>query len=203
MPVTVEHSGAIACLGCGYALPLGEVTAGEGARCPGCQSRQFGVSFKKAFEPPAAAPQAPLALAGEATCFHHPTKRAAAPCDSCGRFLCTLCQFAIGNQNLCPSCIRMARERKSERWVSRRLNLDSVALMTALVPMLGVWTTLVGAPVAIYLGVRALSQAPGPVPRGRWRAWAAIVLGVVQVVALIALLVTIFGTLLFRGGRLG
>jgi hypothetical protein len=144
-----------------------------------------------------------MALEGEATCFQHPTKRAAVPCDSCGRFLCTLCQFAIGNQNLCPSCIRMAREKKTERWVSRRLNLDSVALMTATVPMLGVWTTLVGGPVAIYLGIRALSQAPGPIARGRWRPVAAIVLGLLQVVAWIALLVTMFGTLLFRGGRLG
>jgi len=87
--------------------------------------------------------------------------------------------------------------------VARRLNLDSVALATALVPMLGVWTTLVGGPVAIYLGIRALSQEPGPVPRGRWRAILALVLGVLQVVAWILLLVTVFGTVLFRGGRLG
>jgi hypothetical protein len=97
----------------------------------------------------------------------------------------------------------MARRKAAERWVSRRLNLDSVALTTALVPMIGVWTTLVGGPMAIYVGIRALNQRPGPVPRGRWRAWAAIILGVLQVIAWIALFVTFFGTLLFRGGRLG
>ena len=69
--------------------------------------------------------------------------------------------------------------------------------------MLGIWTTIAGAPAAIYLGARALRQPPGPLARGRWRSIAAIVLGTVQLLIWAALLATIFGTALFRGGRLG
>jgi DNA-directed RNA polymerase subunit RPC12/RpoP len=203
MPVTVEHSGTIACLGCGQPLPMAEVTSPEGVRCPRCQARQLGKLFPAAFTPPSISLAPDITESGEASCFQHPTKRVAVPCDSCGRFLCTLCQFSLGNQNLCPSCIAAARKKQSVRWISRRLNLDSVALATATIPMLGIWTTLVGGPVAIYLGIRAFSQAPGPVPRGRWRAIAAIVLGTLQVIGWILLFATILGTALFRGGRLG
>ncbi len=202
MPAIAEHSGSVACLGCSHPLPLAEVTSAEGALCPRCQVRQRGRVFPAAFAP-ATTPVAANALNGEAACFHHSTKRAAVPCDQCGRFLCSLCQFSIGLKNLCPGCIAAARARQSGRWVGRRLNLDSVALSTATVPMLGLWTTIAGGPVAVYLGIRALSQVPGPVPRGRSRAIAAIVLGAIQVLAWAALLVTIFGTALFRGGRLG
>lgn len=203
MAITVEHSGAVACFSCQFPLPLAEVTSFEGVRCPRCHSLQRGRAFRATFMPPVSEVAPPISTPGEAACYQHTTKRAAVPCDRCGRFLCALCRMTVGAQNLCPSCIAVARRRNSPRWVARRLNLDSVALATALVPMLGVWTTLVGGPVAIYLGIRALSQEPGPVPRGRWRAILALVMGVLQVVAWILLLVTVFGTVLFRGGRLG
>lgn len=202
MPVTVEHSGSMACLGCSHPLPLTEITSPDGALCPRCQTRQRGRTFPVAFAPVSTEEPA-NALDGEAVCFHHSTKRAVVPCDQCGRFLCSLCQFTIGQHHLCPSCIAAERSRQTGRWVGRRLNLDSVALSAATVPMLGIWTTIAGGPVAIYLGIRALSQPPGPVPRGRSRAIVAIILGAIQVLAWAALLITIFGTALFRGGRLG
>lgn len=202
MPTTLEQSGSVACLGCSHPLPLAEVTSPAGAQCPRCQTRQRGHAFPAAFAPAVTAISGD-AMEGEASCFHHPTKLAVAPCDQCGRFLCSLCQFEIGAQNFCPSCIAAQRARQGSRWIGRRLNLDSVALAAATVPMLGVWTTIVGGPVAVYLGIRALSQPPGPVPRGRSRAIAAIVIGTIQVLAWFTLLITIFGTALFRGGRLG
>lgn len=194
---------AAACVGCRYPLPLADLTGVEGARCPRCQSRQRARVFRTALQPPAAAAAAPEALSGEARCFQHPSKQAAVHCDSCGRFLCTLCQFSLGQRNLCASCIVAARQRQANDWVNRRLNLDTIALTTALAPCLLLWPTLVSGPVAIYLGIRALRQPPGPIPRGRWRAIAAIVLGALQFLAWAALLIAGFGTVLFRGGRLG
>ena len=203
MPVTVEHSGAVACLGCRHPLPLTEVTGPHGARCLRCQCLQRGRLFHAAFPPMAAPVPSPMASAGEACCFEHPTKRAAASCDSCGRFLCHLCQFTFGVRNLCPQCIAIARQNNSGPWINRRLNWDTVALATAILPTLGIWTTIAGGPLAIYLGIRALRQAPGPVLRGRSRAIVAITLGSLQVLVWALLLITVFGTALFRGGRLG
>ncbi len=203
MVASVDNPTVAACLGCGYALPPSEVADENGTRCPRCRSRQLGKLFPAAFRPPATAAAPPIQEANEAACFHHPTKRASVPCDNCGRFLCPLCQFAVGAQNFCPACIEMARGQANGRWVARRMNLDTIALATATLPILGVWTTLVSGPAAIYLGLRALRQAPGPLPRSRWRSIAAIALGAIQVLIWAILFVTAFGTALFQGGRLG
>lgn len=203
MVVSVANPTVVACLGCGSSLPSAEVASENGTRCLRCRSLQRGRLFPAAFRPPAVMSAPPIQQANEAACFHHSTKRASVACDHCGRFLCSLCQFAVGAQNLCPACIDLARGETNGRWVARRMNLDTVALATATLPIFGLWTTLVGAPAAIYLGLRALRQAPGPLPRGRWRSIVAIALGAIQVLIWAIFLLTAFGTALFRGGRLG
>ncbi|MBY0506050.1 MAG: DUF4190 domain-containing protein [Bryobacteraceae bacterium] len=203
--MTAPHllTSAVACLGCGQALPLAELSQAEGARCPRCRAQQWGQLFPAAFRPPAKEGAANLLAAGDAACFHHPTKQAVVPCDRCGRFLCSLCRFAVGQQSLCPTCIDLGRREAAGRWVPRRTNLDTVALACATLPLLLVSTSIIGAPIGIYLGLRALRQPAGPLPRGRWRAILAIVLGIVQVLAWLGLLLTLIGTWLFPGGRLG
>ncbi len=202
MSVLVSHSGAVACLGCGYALPLPEVASAAGTRCPRCRARQSGRLFRAAFYPPQDPPTEP-ASPGEAVCFQHATKRAAVACDHCGRFLCPLCDLTFGQTHSCPDCVVAARRAEDERWIARRLNLDTIALATAILPVLLIWPSLIGGPASIYLGIRALRQPPGPLPRSRVRAYLALAIGAFVVVGWLVLLITAFGTLLYRGGTRG
>ncbi|MEO7298832.1 MAG: hypothetical protein ABI042_09680, partial [Verrucomicrobiota bacterium] len=46
-----------------------------------------------------------LLIQGESGCFYHPEKKAVLPCDSCGRFLCALCDVDFNGQHVCPTCL--------------------------------------------------------------------------------------------------
>jgi hypothetical protein len=114
----------------------------------------------------------------EASCFYHADKRAAAVCDQCGRFLCSLCDVRMGERHVCPACIeaRLGGGAKKNTGERRFLH-DSLALALATWPVLVWFTTPLTAPLAIFLAIRYWN-APGGLFRWRKvRLVAAIVLG--------------------------
>jgi len=91
----------------------------------------------------------------EASCFYHPDKQAVIPCDSCGRFLCSLCDLELDNMHLCASCLETSQEkRKIKNLENHRTLYDSVALHLAVLPVLIWFTTIITAPVAVFLAIR-------------------------------------------------
>ncbi len=121
---------------------------------------------------------AALVQEGDASCFYHARKSAAAVCDQCGRFLCSLCQVDFLGQNWCPVCIES--RRVGGKLETRRTLYDTMALQLATLPLL-LWPfTLITAPSALYVVFRYW-RAPGSlVPRTRARFYIALVLSVVQ-----------------------
>jgi hypothetical protein len=121
----------------------------------------------------------------ESTCFFHASKKAAVPCDECGRFLCALCDVQVDSRHLCPTCLESGRrlgsigslERSRTRWdiivwtinlgLFTCIGLPVVALANLLITVLlwrapasrvvrsRVWT-LVGTGVAVLLTLAAL-----------------------------------------------
>lgn len=95
----------------------------------------------------------------DASCFNHPDNRAAAACQRCGRFICSLCAIPLSGQTLCPSCVE-AHTRDETPPASapiiapRRLLYGQIALSIALLPLL-IWpATLVTAPAALFTAIR-------------------------------------------------
>ncbi|MGB8355533.1 MAG: hypothetical protein WCD79_16665 [Chthoniobacteraceae bacterium] len=96
-----------------------------------------------------------VASAEEAACFYHPQKRALVPCDSCGRFLCALCDVELNGQHLCPNCLQTGRKKgKLRNLENERVRYDRLALTTSLAPLLLWPVTLITAPIAIFLSIR-------------------------------------------------
>jgi hypothetical protein len=138
------------------------------------------------------------AVEGDAVCFFHAKNRASLACDACGRFVCSICDLAIGSRHLCPVCLSRGLGRdKLPEIVPRRVLWSKTAFWIGLLPLLlGVFLW----PFFIITGVTAVIVAligwkrPGSLIRGRqrWAAVTGIVLGVAQlavwigVIALIA-----------------
>jgi hypothetical protein len=95
---------------------------------------------------------------GESSCFYHPHKRAVLPCESCGRFLCSLCDVELSGQHLCPGCLETGKRKgRLEQLQNHRLRYDKIALGLAVLPVLLIataWFTIVTAPAAMFVAIR-------------------------------------------------
>lgn len=151
--------------------------------------------FPAAFRVSGRTPAGATLSEGESSCFYHSHKRAVAPCDQCGRFLCSLCRVDFGERVLCPQCIHSGSRKGSFTLVeSYRRLYDSIALAVAVLPGFLIWPTIVTAPIAIYLSIRYWNRPLSLVPRSRWRFVLAIVVALAQIGAWVALGIFFFGT---------
>ena len=149
---------------------LGPEVLGAGrTTCPSCRTALRVDPFPALLKPPPSAdkPES-AALSDEASCFYHPQKKAAAVCESCGRFLCSLCDLDFEGGHICPQCLeRGRRAHKLENLETQRSVYDRAALYTAFLPLFVYPVTLITAPVTLFLVFRAL-RAPGSLVHRRW-----------------------------------
>ena len=125
----------------------------------------------------------------EASCFNHPSNRASAACDQCGRFMCAVCDIEINRTHICPTCLEAGATKKTIAGLdNRRVLYDSVALGLATWPALTIYLALFTGPVAVYLAIRYW-KAPLSVVRGsRWRFVVAAMLGTAQFLGFVAII---------------
>jgi hypothetical protein len=106
----------------------------------------------------------------EASCYYHPQSRAARVCESCGRFLCALCDLEVEGRHICPRCFETGvSEQKIETAVQRRTLYDNIALALATLPLLLFWPAFIAAPWALFLVFRHWNDPSSVVPRTKIR----------------------------------
>jgi len=170
----------IPCARCNAPLPEWELSAGA-ATCIQCGSPNTVRAFPALLRPAPAADAAEAAIEGEAACFDHPTKRAVAACQQCGRFVCQLCAVDFGAEVLCPSCVSTGRGKaKAANPETSRTLYDSIALLTPLVSLLFFPLTLITAPGAVVFSFMRWDRPLSLVRRNRWRFVAAILVGGIE-----------------------
>ena len=175
---------AVTCTKCGLVLTETLFNQPDWSRCSSCDSRLRVEVFPALFNAPAGVATAQSILAeGEASCFYHPTKRAVLPCETCGRFLCALCDVELNGQHLCPACLASGQKKgKLSNLDNRRVLYDSLALTLALVPLL-VWPfTLITAPAALFIAVRYWRAPSSVVQRTKIRLILAMFFALAQIV---------------------
>ena len=124
---------------------------------------------------------AAIVAADEAGCFYHPRKRAVAPCDGCGRFLCALCDIELGGGHLCPACLDAGKKSgRLSGLENRRTLYDSAALTLAMVPMLLWPLTLITAPAVLCLVFFRWNAPGGVVARSKVRYVVALMIALLQ-----------------------
>jgi hypothetical protein len=120
----------------------------------------------------------------EAACYYHPASRAQNACDSCGRFICALCDLDVEGRHLCPSCLHTPSGTAPEavRIVdNRRVLYDSIVLALAIGgPVVFLWPSLVTGPLSVVLAIWYWKRPRSIVPRTPVRFILAILLGLLQ-----------------------
>ncbi len=175
---------ALACTRCGTVLAeLAGPTSGA-LVCGTCGAGLHVAAFPALFRPLVAGqPGQAIVLEGEASCFYHPQKRAVVPCQTCGRFLCALCDVELNGQHLCPACLESGQAKGRLTELQKRYTLyDSVALTLAIAPLLFWPLTCLSAPAALYVAVRHWKTPLSILPRTKIRYLLAIVLATVTLV---------------------
>lgn len=131
----------------------------------------------------------------EASCFYHSGKKAEVVCDTCGRFLCALCDIELNGAHTCPRCLSASGAKTGEiRVLPEAMMYDKIALYLAVVPMLLLFTiyfTFVTAPVCLFVVIRYWSRMKSEVPRTRWRFVVAAVIASLQLLSWGALAVAL------------
>src|SRR2546427_7131247 len=141
------------CPKCNAALPQSVFNRAELLPCPACAAPLQVEIFPALFRTTARGRDGEaLLLEGEASCFYHPQKKAALPCQGCGRFLCALCDCELHGQHFCPACLETGRKkRKIKSLENERTLYDSIALSLAVLPVLitfFIYFTFITAPAA-------------------------------------------------------
>ena len=125
-----------------------------------------------------------VVMDNEAACFYHPGKKAIVPCDSCGRFLCALCDVELEGQHLCPGCLESGRKKGTLKHLDKeRVLYDNIALRVAIYPLIlfFLWFfTVITAPVAIFLSIRYWNKPTSLLPRTKIRFILTIIIAVGQ-----------------------
>ena len=124
-------------------------------------------------------------MGDEASCFYHPQKKAVVPCDSCGRFLCALCDVELHDEHLCPNCLESGRKKGNLKHLDKeRILYDNIALRVAIYPLIlfFFWfVTIITAPAAIVLSIWYWKRPSSVLPRTKIRFILAILIAFAQI----------------------
>jgi hypothetical protein len=137
-----------------------------------------------------------ILVEGESSCFYHPQKKAAAPCDGCGRFLCALCDCKLHEQHFCPACLEVGRKKGKIRDLENERTLyDSIALALALYPVIfiiGIYFTFITAPLALFFAIRYWRAPLSIVRRTKLRYIAAAILALLEILTWVLVILGVF-----------
>lgn len=188
------NAASIQCPKCKTALLHGAFNRPEFSACPGCAAPVQIEVFPAFFRPTATARSGDAVMTeGEASCFYHPQKKAVLPCESCGRFVCALCDCELHGQHLCPACLETGRTKgKIKSLENTRTRYDNLALGLAVYPILLFYFTLVTAPMVFYVAIRYWKAPLGLTQGSRVRFVIAMIIATLQIGGWGLLLIGIF-----------
>lgn len=158
-------------------------------QCDGCATTLEIIRFPALVKTIAPGSLPERLVADEASCFYHDSRQAEAACDSCGRFICTLCDLKMEDEHLCPNCLSQGRkEGKREELKKTHFCADQLALTVAALPLLFFPVTLVTGPLTIVI-LLYYRKHPGSLVRGNsgFRKGLALILALLQVLFWIVL----------------
>lgn len=153
----------LSCTKCRVPLPVEFYNQPTFAPCPSCASKLQVEIFPAFVRQVASSSAESIVESSVSACFYHPQKKAVVPCDSCGRFLCALCDVDFNHQHLCPGCLDTGKKKdKILNLQIRRVRYDNLALALAIFPLLIFYFTFITAPMALYFAIRYWN-APGSI----------------------------------------
>ena len=176
----------LTCPKCHRQLPSDLANVPEMGHCPACNTALHLSVFPALYQPLTAGSMGDkVVLDNEASCFYHPQRKAVIPCDSCGRFLCALCDIELQDQHLCSNCLESGKKKGTFKHLdNQRMLYDTIALRLAVYPLVlfFFWFfTIITAPIAIIVSIRYWNAPSSLLPRTKARFIIAILLAGIQI----------------------
>ena len=173
---------AIACSKCSKPLPWQAFNTPDLQFCPGCGAGTLAAVFPAWTRAQSVGQAGERVLTeGESSCFYHPDKKAVIACESCGRFLCALCEIDLSGKRLCAGCIETGKRKGRMRHMrTHRMLYDEAALALALLPLL-IWPfTIITAPATLVFVARFWKSPGSIIPRSKFRYVLAVLVALTQ-----------------------
>jgi hypothetical protein len=144
----------VACSKCKAPIPS-SLLDGAFHSCPNCLTSIRVLVFPAFAAERTVALAEPTVIEGESSCFYHPHKKAVLACESCGRFLCSLCDIELSGVHRCPRCLEAGkRKQELDALEMQHTRYDRIAFALTTVGLLFWPVTLITAPAALFLVVR-------------------------------------------------
>ncbi|MEW6303187.1 MAG: hypothetical protein AB1705_06940 [Verrucomicrobiota bacterium] len=191
----VLNPGSLACPKCRGQLLATTVRPTVENRCPHCGTVLEIALFPAFFRAPEAPQAAEQVLTeGEAACFYHPQKRAVIPCESCGRFLCALCDVDLDGKHYCPNCLESGRKKgRIQKLEQQRTRYDQIALALVFYPLiLCGYPSLITAPIAVFVALRYWNAPSSRVARTKLALGIALAFAVVEIAIWVLIFISFF-----------
>ncbi len=174
-------TGSIACKRCGGMIPASFYNKDSFSSCPICNTPTM-IRVYPALYSENSVTKAESISEGKAACYYHPQNIAMASCESCGRFLCNVCDIELDFSHICPSCLEEGRrKRRINNLDSGRTIYDSIALKLSFYPLILFPITIFTAPVSFYLAARNFNKPLSITSRSKYKFIAAIVISSIQI----------------------
>jgi hypothetical protein len=178
------------CPKCRAPLPSGIFNTGLSEVCLGCKSKLEAELFPAFFRKTSITDRNETAIMeDDAACFYHHANKATVVCESCGRFICSLCDVELKEQHLCPVCLESGFAKgKIKSLETKRVMYDNIAMALAVFPCIMVWPTIITAPAALWFAIKGRKKPGSIVARSKARFIVAMVLASLQIAGWIWLL---------------
>ncbi|HEY9159810.1 MAG TPA: hypothetical protein VIS94_01810 [Desulfomonilia bacterium] len=174
-------TGGIACKRCGDMIPVSFYNRDSFFPCSKCNTQTM-VRVYPALYSGKNVNISESISEGESVCFYHPENTALISCESCGRFLCSVCDIEFDGSHICPGCLE--EDRKKRRILnldSSRTLYDSISLKLSFYPLILFPITIFTAPISFYLAVRYFKIPASIVSRSKYKFIAAIIISSMQI----------------------
>ncbi len=157
--------------------------------CPSCSADTTMVVFPAVASDPLEGSQAETVIfEEEAGCFYHTDNKAITACESCGRYLCSLCDINFSGQHVCAKCLEISKKKgKNKKIVRSYVLYDEMAIklsIYALIPFLW-FASPIMAPAALYLSIRYWKEPCGIIPKSRVRLLIAGIISFIEIIVII------------------
>ena len=186
---------AVKCPSCSYPLDNSLYNSGGTYEvCKGCGKEVAVQAFPALYRRIEESATALTARLDDAACYYHADKKAQSVCDECGRFLCGLCELALGDETLCTSCLELRRKQPGRHALKpRQMRYDKLAIMLALLPLLYFPITFLTAPATLFVVLRYWKKDLEFSPGRKSRMILAFIFGLLEVIGWVAVIALLIG----------
>ena len=158
-------------------------------KCSSCKSRNYVEIFPAIRNEIQKGERPEAAMNEESTCFKHSTNIAVAACESCGVYMCKLCDLEIEGRHLCPDCLKN-KPPELKTTTQKTILYDELALHLTTIPLIIFgYVLIITAPIAVVMSIVCWNKVNTPYKRSRWRFVVAFILGLIEI-SVIAVAIT-------------